>query len=440
MLAARMIDLDALFDELIPIARSITGDGYRRSIDVFHRYMNFEIHRYRSGTKVFDWTVPQEWKIAEAHLSEVEGRKICDIKDNNLHVVSYSVPVDTVMDLDALQPRLYSLPGQPDLIPYVTSYYTPNWGFCLADTQRRALRDTRYRAVIKSELIDGFVEVAETKLKGSSDRTILLTSYLCHPSMANNELSGPLVLLGLHEKLRATPERYFNYRFVLNPETIGSICYLSSHADELRSTVYAGLVLTCLGGPRPKLSYLLSRRHRSPLDKLMRRLAAEGQIDTRQFDPSSGSDERQYASPGIDLPIGQMARTVYGEYPEYHTSGDTKKFMGIGQIRDSIDQIYALLLLNEKNRPISRYEPACEIQLGKRGLYPNVNFRHRWESSADGLDDGRQQLNAILWILNLADGKTDLVDVANESGMELRVLAAALDKLAAADLIYFGAR
>ena len=433
-----MIDFDALFDELFPIMRSITGDGYRRSIGIFARYMNLDVHRYKSGTKVFDWTVPKEWKIAEAHLSELDGRKICDIKDNNLHVVNYSAPVDTILDLDALQPRLYSLPAQPDLIPYVTSYYAENWGFCLTHARRSTLRDTRYRAVIKSELIDGFVEVAETELKGSSDRTILLTSYLCHPSMANNELSGPLVLLGLYEKLRATEDRHFSYRFVLHPETIGSICYLSSHADELKSTVCAGLVLTCLGGPREKLSYLVSKRSRSPLDKLIRRMAAEGKIDTRKFDPSSGSDERQYSSPGIDLPVGQMARTVYGEYPEYHTSGDTKEFMGIGQIRDAIEQIYALLMLNEQSRPISRYEPSCEIQLGKRGLYPNVNFQGRPNSSGDDLDDQRRQLNAILWILNLADGKTDLVDVANESDIELHVIAEALKRLEAENLVYLG--
>ena len=291
---------------------------------------------------------------------------------SNLHVVSYSEPVDRQLSLDELRPHLHSIPKLPQAIPYVTSYYRRTWGFCLPHATLERLPAGTYHALIESEFVDGHVVLGSCVLPGESAGEVLLSSYLCHPSLANNELSGPLVLWGLYRRLAAWPRRRFTYRFLLNPETIGSLCYLWLHGSEMRERMVAGLVLTCLGGPSPTLSYKASRRGDSLLDRTVQYLREETSlaIQRRPFDPTSGSDERQYGSPGFNLPVGQMARTVYNTYPGYHNSLDTKEFMGIGPLVESINEIEALLATLELAGTFRNLSPYGEPQLGKRRPVP----------------------------------------------------------------------
>ena len=354
-----------------------------------------------SGSQVFDWTVPQEWEISEAYLIDPEGKRIADFQESNLAVVNYSTPVDENLDLDELQKHLHSIPDHPTWIPYVTSYYQTNWGFCLPHTVRHSLKPGNYRAVIKSALKEGTVDYGMALLKGgSSGKVVLISSYLCHPSMANNELSGPIVLAALYDRISRWPKRKFDYLFVINPETIGSICFLHKHGQWLASSMQAGLVLTCLGGAHPKLSYKRSRMGRSTLDVLFDKLNREDACDIRGFNPSEGSDERQYCSAGFNLPVGQVARTTYGTHPEYHTSADDKKFVRLDMFPETISQLERILKLHEICQPLTREQPYCELQLGKRGLYPNINSPLTREKSTDSFLDNRQQLRAISFILH----------------------------------------
>lgn len=424
-------DIENLFDELFPIARSITGEGYRQSVDILSRYIPFKISRTPSGTKVFDWTVPPEWLIEDGYLIGPDGKKILDCKNNNLQVVNYSEPIDKIMELDELNKNLHSIPDQPDNIPYVTSYYKRTWGFCLTDKQRRELKPGKYHAVIKSSFIDGAVEYGLKYLRGNAAdkeddinaerKLVLISSYLCHPSMANNELSGPIVLAALYERIARWKNRRFDYLFLINPETIGSICFLHHHGKDIAKSLQAGLVLTCVGGPNQKLSYKKSRRGNSTLDRLFNVLESEGEVEVREFDPM-GSDERQYCSSGFNLPVGQVARTIYGAYPEYHTSADNKEFVRLDKFLSTIAKIESILKMHEYLQPLERSEPNCEIQLGKRELYPSINSPQNWDKSSDLLTDNKKQLNAMLYILSYADGEHDLVDIAKLTKIKMRDL------------------
>lgn len=424
-----------LFDRLFPITRSITGPGLRQSLDIFGEYMPLCRDRVASGTAVFDWIVPQEWALKRATLTGPDGELIADSDRSNLQVVNYSVPVDVELDLDELQPHLHSIPDQPDLIPYVTSYYRDSWGFCLAHTARQALRPGRYRAVIQSRKYDGGVDFADCVLPGQTDREVMLSSYLCHPSLANNELSGPLVLLGLFDRISRWKRRRFSYRFVLAPETIGSLCYLSRHGERLKECLASGLVLTCLGGPAETLSYKASRRGTSTLDALVARLGADEGYVVRPFTPISGSDERQYCSPGFNLPMGQMGRTLYGDYGGYHTSGDDKAFMGIGSLVDAIDRIEALLRRHEYAGVFVNQAPYGEAQLGRRGLYPSVNSPTTWAASSDRVVDSRTLLNRILTVLSDCDGEHRMIDIAARLDCHLDDLMPVVDRLEAEGLL-----
>jgi aminopeptidase-like protein len=415
------VEIESLFNALFPIPRSITGVGYRRSLQILSRYVPFEILKTPSGAHVFDWTVPDEWAIDEAYLLDPDGRRVVDFHENNLTVVNYSTPVDRVLDLNELQPHLHSIPEHPAWVPYVTSYYSKNWGFCLPHARRVSLKTGNYRAVIRSSFTRGSVDCGYCHLRGgTTGKLVLLSSYLCHPSMANNELSGPIILAALYNRLARWPRRRFDYLFVINPETIGSICFLHAFGKELSARMQAGLVLTCLGGPAKSLSYKPSRMDRSSLDRLFQQLEKEGRCTTRQFDPSDGSDERQYCAGRLNLPVGQIARTTYGKYPEYHTSADNKEFVQLDKFVETIDELEAILRTHEHCIPLERVEPHCEIQLGKRGLYPNVNAPSTWSDSSDSIIlDGRQQLRAITYILSYADGEADLIDVARMTGIKI---------------------
>ena len=429
--------LSALFDELFPILRSITGPGIEASYDVFSRHIPFNVEKVPSGTKVFDWTVPPEWHYRGAKLIGPDGDVICDADKLNLHVVNYSEPVSGTFTLDELLPHLHSIPELPDAVPYVTSYYKENWGFCLTHRQRAALRPGKYQVEIDTSFVDGGVPFAECVLPGESEKEILLTSYLCHPSLANNELSGPLVLLSLYNRIKAWKKRRFTYRFVLNPETIGAICYLYKNGKRLRTAMVSGLVLTCLGGPSSRLRYKAARKS----DALINQLLCSGgmslsmPIETVPFNPRGGSDERQYCSPGFNLPMGQISRTTYLQYDGYHNSLDDKAFMGVDKLIESAETIeHILQYLEICGTPIN-LAPFCEPQLGKRDLYPNMNSNTTRRNSADDRVDGRLQLERLLTILNLADGEHTLMDIATKAQCSMDDLRSTIEKLETKGLI-----
>ena len=420
-------EIEDLFDELFPIYRSITGEGYRKSLDILSKYIPFEIEKIASGTKVFDWVVPKEWVINDAYVLSPTGDKIIDYKRHNLEVMNYSEPVNRKMELEELSNNLFSLPDHPDWIPYVTSYYKDNWGFCLTHSKRERLEKGKYHVVIDSKFVDGNVEYGYTYLrsdisKDPNRKTILLSSYLCHPSMANNELSGPIILAALYDRISKWENRKYDYLFLVQPETIGSICFLFNHGQDLQKTLLGGLVLTCLGGDYQLLTYKKSRHGFSSIDKLFDQLEIDGECEVRKFDPTEGSDERQFCSSEFNLPVGQIAKTKYGSNPEYHTSADNKEFVKLEQFLDTIAKLEDLLKLHEIIEPLQRLEPYCEIQLGKRGLYPNINSPLNWNHSADNIVDAKQQLSAISYILSYADKQHDLIDIANISNIKLRDL------------------
>ena len=400
--------MDKLFDRLFPIARSITGKGIRKTLKILNEYLPLKMKSVKSGTEVLNWKVPPEWKINEAYIKGPNGKKIVDFKDNNLYVLNYSTPVDKKINLEDLKKHLYTIPEKPKAIPYVTSYYKRRWGFCLSHNKYKKLESGVYEVKIDSELKnDGRLDYGHTILPGKSEKEILLSTYVCHPSMANNELSGPIVAAFLYNRLKNWKNRRFTYRFVFNPETIGSITYLHKYGDELKEKMYSGMILTCLGGENSDLSYKLSRRENSPLDNVVKHVFDKKIVkgDIRDFDPRGGSDERQYCSPGFNLPVGQMARMVYGEYPGYHNSLDTKENMTIESLYQSVNEIEKILKIVELNGYYVNQFPYGEVKLGDYDLYPDINF-------SDG-DNSRDRVDKILAILNYSDGKHSLLDIAN---------------------------
>nr|MBI1232832.1 DUF4910 domain-containing protein [Cytophagales bacterium] len=436
-----MYFLDKLFDRLFPITRSITGKGIEESLAIISEYMPLSIEKIDTGTQVFDWVVPPEWHFKRAILKNSEGEVVVDSDVNNLHVVNYSEPVDKMLDLEDLQSHLHSIASLPDAIPYVTSYYQRNWGFCISQKVRDTLKPGKYHAWVDSAFVDGGVPIAQCVLEGESTKEILLTSYLCHPSLANNELSGPLVLLGLYHAIKSWPRRRYTYRFLINPETIGSLCFLHRYHKHLEEKLACGFVLTCLGGPEKKLSYQQTRNNNSLGDALLNNLTISSpkQWDIREFDPTDGSDERQYNAPGFQLPIGQIARTIYSKYDAYHNSLDTKEFMGIESLVESIDQIETMLKDIEISGKFINLCPYGEPQLGKRGLYPNINAPEKWKFSSDQAFDQRTTLNRLLYILNYSDGQINMLDIAKKCNctiQEMRPIIALLEEhriLAATD-------
>jgi aminopeptidase-like protein len=439
--------LSELYDALFPILRSLTGPGVTRTLAILGGHMPLEVETVASGAKVFDWTVPPSWHCRSAVLTGPDGTVLADLATSTLSVVNYAEPVDVMLDLADLQPHLHSLPALPDAVPYVTSYYKRAWGFCLPHGVRATLPPGRYHARIDSEFrTDSGVQVAQAVLPGESDAEILLSSYVCHPSMANNELSGPLTLVGLYRRLVAWPRRRFTYRFVLHPETIGSLCFLANHAEHVRTHMTAGMVLNCTGGTGEGLSYKLSRRGDGLLDRLMTHLAAlpdQGRADTglpvtlRPFDPTGGSDERQYNAPGFNFPFGQLARTPPGTYQAYHTSLDTKEYMGIDKVVGTIDALERVLSLAEIGAHYVNLAPYGEPQLGRRDLYPNTNSRANEGASADHVTDGRTFLNRILYALNYADGRHDGLEIAAKCGAPIGEMRAVVETLERNELLRF---
>ncbi len=413
-----------LATELFPIHRSLTGDGVRKTLEILRRELPaLRIHEVPSGTKCFDWDVPPEWNIHSASLIAPDGQTVVDIKDHTLHVVGYSEPVDREVEWDELQEHLFSIPDQPTAIPYITSYYRRFWGFCLSHDKRRTLRPGRYRVKIDSTLEAGALTYADLVLPGRTTKEVLLSTYVCHPSMANNELSGPVLAVALAQWLAAQPQRELSYRIVFVPETIGAIAYLSRNLDAMKRHTYAGFQLTCVGDERA-YSYLPSRQGDSVSDRaalhVLRRLAPDF---VRYSFLDRGSDERQYCSPGVDLPVASVMRSKYAKYPEYHTSLDDLAFVTPRGLAGAYAVHTAIIRLLESNRRY-RVTTPCEPQLGKRGLYPSI--------TAKGLDGDVQALNDLL---AYADGTCDLIGLCDKIGVFGPDLVPILKKLLDANLL-----
>ncbi|MGN1281937.1 MAG: DUF4910 domain-containing protein [Succinivibrio sp.] len=428
-------ELSVLFDRLFPLSRSILGEGYRKSLKILEEYIPFNEIEYRSGQKVLNWEVPKEWIIREGWIKDLcDGRKIINYKDNNLHIVNYSIPVNQILSLDELKKHTFVSESDHSAIPYVISYYKERWGFSMSKDMLNNLQEGSYQAYIDSDFVDGKLVVGETVLPGKSKKEILITSYLCHPSMANNELSGPLTMVLLYDRIKAWKDRKYTYRFVINPETIGSISYLSDHGDYLRKNVFAGIVLTCLGGTQT-LRWKKSKRGTSPLDIFIDSLNAESESEVyriRDFDPSEGSDERQYCSAGFDLPVGQMARLVYGSYKEYHTSNDSKDLMGVDNLIDSCDLIEELLKKFEKEKFYLNKHPYGEIKLSNYDLYPSVNSDgNRFVEKSHDPD----LVRIVMTILSYSDGSHSLSYIAKKLNISIERITVAATLLEQLELV-----
>ncbi|MFD2442705.1 DUF4910 domain-containing protein [Bacillus sp. CGMCC 1.16607] len=421
--------MDQLFDLLYPINRSITGEGVRQTFNILKEIIPLDVFFIPTGTKVFDWEIPKEWKIHEGWLKGPDGKKIVDFSDHNLHVVNYSTSVDRKLSLEELKPNLYTIPNLPEAIPYVISYYRERWGLCLPYSTYESLEEGTYHAYIDSEHVDGVLNFAHAILPGESKEEILISTYVCHPSMANNELSGPIVATFLYNRLKKWKKRRFTYRFVFVPETIGSISYLYKFGNELKKNTYSGLVLTCLGG-KVDLSYKHSRQGNAPIDRVVNHFFEGGlKGSTRAFTPNNGSDERQYCSPGFNLPVGQMARLTYGQYKEYHTSLDNKELITIKSLQKSVNEIECILQGLELEGYYVNLSPFGEVKLDKHGLYPDINSQDRWTRADNEAINHREILNWVLSILNYSDGEHTLLQIAEKCNCSILDLEPVIDIL-----------
>ena len=397
--------MHALARRLWPIPRSLTGPGLRESLAILAETAGeMEIHRWATGDPVLDWTIPDEWAIREAWIKGPDGERVVDFADHTLHVLGYSEPVHRTMPLEELQAHLYSLPELPTAIPYVTSYYRRRWGFCLAHAARERLVDGDYEVFIDADLGPGRLEVGEVVIEGG-EREVLFSTYCCHPSMANNELSGPVVTAALARWLERLPRRRHTFRLIWIPETLGSIAYMSRHLDHLRRHLVAGWVVTCVGDDRA-YSYMPSRTGDTLADRVSRHVLSHHAPDARHYSfLQRGSDERQYCSPRANLPVASVMRTKYGEFPEYHTSLDDLSFVTPSGLAGAWHALTRCLMAVERNcYPVAR--TVGEPQLGKRGLYPTLSTRGSARSVA-----------SLTNFLAFADGVTDLVGLADRIGV-----------------------
>lgn len=394
------LEMWSLVEKLFPINRSITGNGVRQTLKILSEQIPLKIHEVPTGTKVFDWTIPQEWNLRDAYIIDPHGNKIADFKKCNLHIVGYSVPIDRTLTLDELHEHLYSLPDQPEAIPYITSYYKERWGFCIAHNERLKLKEGIYHVFIDSELKDGYLTYGEFILPGEINKEVFLSTYVCHPSMANNELSGPVVAAFIGKWLASQPRRY-TYRIIFIPETIGSITYLSRHLQELKQNMIVGFNISCVGDERA-YSYVASRYENTFADKVASNVLSFEHPDSIKYSfLDRGSDERQYCSPGVDLPLVTLSRSKYGTYPEYHTSLDNLDFVTATGLRGGYELIKDCINIIENNRT---YRVICfgEPQLGKRGLYPNLSTKN-----------SNVSVKTMMDFIAYADGTNDMIDISN---------------------------
>jgi len=398
--------------DLFPIARSLTGDGVRKTFGYLQE-INPEIKTYSfpTGAQVFDWTIPREWKMRDAYIEHMEtGNRFAEFKNHNLHILGYSTPIDQVMDKEDLLPHIYTQADQPNLIPYVTSYYKDRWGFCMSHNDKSSLPDGDYRVFIDSELFDGELLVADALIQGQLDREIMFSSYICHPSMANNELSGPVLSAALLKYVKETyPSPRYSYRFILVPETIGSIAYMSKNLEEMQMRVECGFNLSCVGDERA-YSHVESRYGNNIADQALH-AAFIGRKNVHTYSYlDRGSDERQYCAPGIDLPLCGFCRSKYGEYPEYHTDADDFTVVTQEGLQGAFEVMRTIIDAFE----IGLYPTVLvkgEPQLGKRGLYPTISQKGAHNS-----------IRARMNFLAYADGKNTLFQIAEHIGVPLSIV------------------
>jgi aminopeptidase-like protein len=422
-LGALGAELHALVRELYPLGRSITGDGLRSSLRLLGRLAPFRLEEVPTGTPILDWEVPREWSVRGARLTAPDGEVIADYQRSNLHLVAYSVPFRGRLSLEELQPHLHSLPDRPDLVPYRTAFYQDAWGFCLAHRQRERLRPGGYDVVVDTTLAPGALTLGELVLPGETPEEVLVSTHTCHPSLANDNLSGMVVAAALARALAGVPRRY-TYRFVLAPTTIGSIAWLAGN-EAAAARVRHGLVLAAVGGRDP-LHYKRSRRGDADVDRAFALVLARSG-EPHQLLPFTpvGYDERQYCSPGFDLPVGSLSRGRVGGYPEYHTSGDTPDLVAPERLAATVRRCLEVFEVLEGNRTYRNLSPRGEPMLGRRGVFASA----AWPAHDDAA------LQAALWTLNLSDGRHALLDVAERSGLAFPLVRGAAESLVGAGLL-----
>ena len=398
--------MSALMGELFPICRSITGDGVRHTLEIIGRHVALTVHEVPSGTRVLDWTVPKEWNIRDAWIKDLSGRRVVDFRANNLHVVNYSVPVRARMTLHDLKAHLFSLPDQPDWIPYRTSYYNESWGFCLAHRVLEQLTDNEYEVCIDSSLEDGSLTYAECVIEGGSTDEVLFSCHVCHPSLCNDNLAGISLAVALIEHLKSLPRLRYSYRFLFIPGTIGSITWLARNKERL-PRVKHGLVITCVGHGE-KFTYKKSRRGDTEIDQIVEHVLTHGgqAFEIQEFFPW-GYDERQFCSPGFDLPVGCLMRAPHATFPEYHTSADNLDFVSAQTLAESLACYRDVIAVIEENHTYLNQQPYGEPQLGKRGLYAAIG----------GDSKSAERQLTMLWLLNLTDGRHSLLKIAQRAGI-----------------------
>ena len=415
--------MHGLIGELYPICRSITGDGVRQTLREVGRRIPLKVHEVPTGTRVFDWTVPKEWNVRDAYVADPDGRKVIDFRDSNLHVLNYSVPVHERIPLAELREHLFTLPDHPDWIPYKTSYYQERWGFCLSHNQLRAMREGLYEVDIDASLEAGYLTYGEYYIPGTSPDEVLISCHTCHPSLCNDNLSGIALSTFLAKHLHGRRLR-LSYRFIFIPGTIGAVTWLALNEGAV-GTIKHGLVVANVGDSG-KMHYKKSRQGDAEIDRAAAHvLEHSGSLyEIEDFSPY-GYDERQFCSPGFNLPVGSLTRTPYGRYPEYHTSADDLSLVQPRYLADSFMTYVAVLNVLENNRRYLNRNPKCEPQLGKRGLYRTMG----------GNVDTREAEIAMLWVLNLSDGRHSLLDIAERSRLPFPAVHAAAGELEKAGLL-----
>ena len=403
-------ELYSIVSDLYPLCRSISGEGLRISLRRLQRHVPMALREIPSGTNVFDWVVPKEWNIHDAFIRNKNGQKVVDFRQSNLHVVNYSIPVHRRMGLAELRPHLFSLPDSPDWIPYRTSYYKETWGFCLSHRLLETLSDEEYEVCIDSSLEPGHLTYGELQIPGASEAEVLISCHSCHPSLCNDNLSGMAVATRLAQHLLPLSLRY-SYRFLWIPGTIGAIAWLALNEEHL-SKIRHGLVLSCLGDPGG-FTYKRSRTGDKEIDRVVASVlkGSSPPLTVLDFTPY-GYDERQYCSPGINLPLGCLMRTPNGRYPEYHTSADDLNFVKPSALAQSLQQLLSIVRVLERNRCYVNLNPKCEPQLGRRGLYRTIGGTNN-----SGLEE------AILWVLSFSDGTKSLLDISERAGIEFNRLS-----------------
>ncbi len=408
---------------LYPFFRSITGDGVRATLKGIAEHVPLEVHEVPTGTRVFDWEVPNEWNVRDAYIKDPKGRKIVDVRDSNLHLLNYSIPVNRKMSLTELKEHLHYLPDHPDWIPYRTSYFKEAWAFCITYNQYKSLEEGTYEVVIDSTLAPGHLTYGEVYLPGMTDDEVLISTHVCHPSLCNDNLSGIGVSTFLIKELLNRKLRY-SYRFLFIPATIGSITWLSINRERAHKIKH-GLVATLLGDTGP-FHYKKSRRGDAEIDSVVEYVLKKHSPENRilEFFPY-GSDERQYCSPGFNLPVGRLTRALYAEFPEYHTSGDNLDFVKAECLDESLNLYIRIIEILEANKTYVNLNPYCEPQLGRRGLY----------SLTGGSVEGKDFQLALLWVLSLSDGKHTLLEIAERSNLDFSTVKLAAEKLSESDLL-----